>query len=191
MRLRVPNDAVSAAGRAAHEIGLAAILGGNLFGRIAMHPALRRVGEPRERGAVVTQAWRRYGVVNGLALGGLVAGWATARAGEASDRYLTPQERSLARAKDVAVGALALTGTAAALEGMRFKGLEPGGGVPLADGNEAAPEATQAEFRAKRRLNALGAANLAAALGLAAINTAIAQASYRRPPKRRAFVRRW
>ncbi|HLM31711.1 MAG TPA: hypothetical protein VK326_08645 [Solirubrobacterales bacterium] len=191
MRVRVQSDRVSTAGRAAHDIGLAAMVGGNLYGRFAMHPALREIDDPRERGAVLNRAWRRYGTISTLSLGAVVAGWLGARAGETRARYLTGRERTLARAKDAAVGAVALTGLAAAVEGVRFGGLEPDGAVPVVDGNEAAPEASEPERRLKRRLNLIGGAHLISALALAVINTAIAQVSYRRPPLRRLAFRRY
>ena len=56
MEVSFERDAVATAGRAAHEIGLAAILGGNLFARVGMHPALSEVSDPRERGKVVNAA---------------------------------------------------------------------------------------------------------------------------------------
>jgi hypothetical protein len=123
------------AGRAAEDVGLAALLGGNLFGRVAMHPALRRVHDERERGAVVNAAWRRYGTVNSLSLAAVLAGWAGERFGPGHRRT-----DSLARAKDVAVGAVAVTGVAAAVEGVRFSRACPDGAVPLADGNTPAGE---------------------------------------------------
>ena len=49
------SDALSAAGRTAHDIGLAALLGGNLFGRLAMHPALERISDKSERGVLRTR----------------------------------------------------------------------------------------------------------------------------------------
>lgn len=183
------SDLLSSAGRAAHDVGAAALLGGNLFGRVAMHPALREVSQPRERGSVTNRAWRRYGLVNGLSLAAVVAGWSAARADEASDRMLSPRERTLARAKDLAVGAVAVTGIASAIEGLRFNGSEPNGAVPLTDGSTPAPEATAKETRTKRVLNALGAANLAAEVALVAINSALAQTNFRRPPLRRLLRR--
>jgi hypothetical protein len=191
MRVRVENDAVSAAGRAAHEMGVAAILGGNLFGRLAMHPAMARISDAGQRGEVVNASWRRYGLINGLSLAAVVAGWVGARAGETRARFLREDERNLARAKDIAVGTVTLTGAALAIEGVRFSKMEPQGAVPLSDGETAAPEATDAEARAKRRLNALGAVNLVAAAALQAINSSLAQKNFRRPPARRLFARRY
>ena len=191
MEVSVRSDAVSSAGRALHDIGLGALIGGNLFGRFGMHPALRRVSEPGERGAVVNAAWRRYGTVNGLSLAAILAGWAGARAGEARPKMLSERERKLATAKDAAVGAVAVTGLAAAVQGMRFASMEPGGAVPLADGSEPAPETPQREARAKRTLNVLGRLNLASALALAGVNAALGQANFRRPPARRLLRRRY
>ena len=99
-----PSLPVSQAGRAAHDLGLAGLLGGTLFGRLALHPAVTAISDPRERGEVVNAAWRRYGVVNALGLAALVGGWAGARAGEARDRELGARERRLARVKDALVG---------------------------------------------------------------------------------------
>jgi hypothetical protein len=191
MEVSVRSDAVSSAGRALHDIGLGAMIGGNLFGRLGMHPALRRVTEPTERGAVVNAAWRRYGTINGLSLAAVIAGWAGARAGEARPKMLSDRERKLAVAKDAAVGAVAVTGVAAAAQGMRFASMEPDGAVALADGSEPAPETPEREARAKRVLNVLGGLNLASALALAGVNATLGQANFRRPPARRLLRRRY
>jgi hypothetical protein len=183
-----PPVALSQLGRAAHDLGLAGLLGGNLFGRLALHPAVAGISDPRERGEVVNAAWRRYGTVNSLGLAALTAGWAGARAGEAADRKLSDRERALARAKDVLVGAVVVTGVATAAEGVRFARQAPEGAVPLADGGHASPETPAPAARLKRRLNALGAAGLAAEAGLVAVNAALAQEGFRRPPRRRALI---
>ncbi len=59
MRVHIESDAISSAGRAAHDVALGALIGGNLFARAAMHPALRLVSDPHERGRVVNRAWQR------------------------------------------------------------------------------------------------------------------------------------
>src|SRR4051812_41207184 len=154
MGISIESDTISGAGRAAHDIGLAAMVGGNLFGRVAMHPALRRIDDERERGEVLNDAWRRYGTVNSLSLAAVLAGWAGARLGEAQPRYLSERERKLAAAKDLAVVAVTVTGLAAGAEGVRFGRSAPDGAVPLADGNRAAPDTPPAQARAKGVLNA-------------------------------------
>jgi len=185
--LAPPSVPLSQLGRAAHDLGLAGLLGGNLYGRLALHPSVTEISDAGERGKVVNAAWRRYGAVNSLSLAAVAAGWAGARANEARDDRLSPAERRLARAKDVLVGVVALTGLATAVEGVRFSRIEPGGAVPLLDGDHTAPSATYAARRAKRRLNGLGLAAMVAEVGLVAVNAALGQQSFRRPPRRRAI----
>ncbi len=180
-----PSVPLSKAGRAAQDVGLAGLLGGNLFGRFALHPSVTAISDAGERGKIVNAAWRRYGTIQSLSLAALGAGWAGARLDEAADRRLSPVERRLARAKDVLVGAVAVTGLATAAQGVRFSRMAPEGAVSLADGDHAAPEATEQQRRAKRRVSALGAASLAAEVGLVAVNAALAQENFRRPPVRR------
>jgi hypothetical protein len=184
-----PPVALSQAGRAAHDVGLAGLLGGNLFGRLALHPSVTAISDQSERGMVVNAAWRRYGTVNALSLLAVSGGWLGARLDEAADRRLSPHERRLARAKDVLVGVVAATGLASAIQGMRFASQAPRGAVPLQDGDHAAATASDAARRAKRRLNALGAASLAAEVALVAVNAALNQRGFRRPPARRLLPR--
>jgi hypothetical protein len=177
-------------GRAAHDIGLAGLLGGNMFGRLAMHPSVTEISDEAERGKLVNAAWRRYGTVNTLSVLAVMAGWTGARVRESADAQLSDAERRLARAKDVLVGTVALTGLATAVEGMRFARKAPGGAVPLLDGDHTAPAASDDARRMKRRLNVLGAAGLASEAALVAVNSALAQQNFRRPPARR-LIPRW
>ena len=183
-----PPQTLSKVGRAAHDLGLAGLLGGTLFGRMALHPAVAAISDPRERGEVVNDAWRRYGTVNSLSLAAVVAGWASARAADASDRRLTPAERRLARVKDVLVAAVVVCGAASATEGVRFAGSAPGGAVPLTDGAHPSPETPKRAARLKRRLNVLGGLTMAAEVGLVAVNAALAQEGFRRPALRRRLL---
>jgi hypothetical protein len=191
MGVRVRSDLVSSLGRAAHDAGMAGLLGGNLFGRLALHPAVQEIADKRDRGRVVNAAWRRYGTVNSLSVLAVTAGWLGARAGEASPGNLSARERRLARAKDAAVVAVAATGVASAAVGIRFARSAPGGAVPLEDGSTTAPEASAAAARARRALNVLGTANLASELALVGVNSALGQANFRRPPARRLVRRRY
>jgi uncharacterized membrane protein len=185
------NDYVSQAGRAAHELGMAALLGGNLFGRLALHPSVEKISDPRQRGEVVNAAWRRYGTINSIGLVAVTAGWYGTRAEEAHGATkLTGRERVLARVKDGLVGAVFVTGVASAVEGVRFARAAPDGAVPLDDGSTAAAAATPRQARMKKSLNVLGAVSLAAEAALVAVNAALAQESFRRAPLRRR-VRHW
>lgn len=184
------SDLVAYAGRAVHDLGLAGLVGGQLFGRLALHPSVTAISDPRERGAVVNQAWRHYGTINSLGLAAVVGGWLRARVGgEARDALLSDRERRLARAKDALVAATFVTGTAAAVEGMRFARTESRGAVPLTDGDHAAPQATAREIRLKQRLNRLGVAAISTEVGLVVVNAALEQAGFRRSPAKRLLRR--
>ena len=76
------------------------------------------------------------------------------------------------------------------MEGVRFARSAPNGAVPLRDGDHAAVNATPESARRKRRVNALGAASLAAEVALVGVNAALNQESFRRPPARRFLLRR-
>jgi hypothetical protein len=189
--VRIRSDAVSSVGRATHDVALGALLGANLFGRVAMNPALEEVSDKSERGRVLNRAWRRYGTVNSLALMALVSGWVPARLGEAKPRWLSPRERRLATAKDVTMGAVVLTGLTSALSGVSFAQQAPGGAVPMDSGRESASEASVPAARLKRVVNAAGALNLLSEVALVSINAFLAQANFRRPPARRLLRRRY
>ncbi len=180
---------LSKVGRAASDVGLAGLLGGNLFGRLALHPSVTEISNQEERGRLVNAAWRRYGTVNSLSLLAVTAGWAGARLNEAGDSRLSPVERRLARAKDVLVGVVTVSGLATAVTGVRFSRSAPGGSVPLRDGDHTAVQASPESARLKRRLNALGAASLVAEVALVSVNSALAQENFRRPPARRLVPR--
>src|SRR4051812_7362076 len=185
-----PSVPLSQVGRAAHDIGLAGLLGGNLFGRLALHPSVTEISDRAERGKVVNAAWRRYGTINSLSLLAVTSGWLGARLNEAGDRRLSDAERKLARAKDALVALAPAPGLPPAAEGGRFARPAPGGAAPLEDGAHPAAEASAAARRVKARLNALGIASLAAEAGLVAVNAALNQRTFRRPPARRLLHHR-
>lgn len=191
MNFHVESDALSSAGRAAHDLGVAALIGGNLFARVAMHPALAEISDERERGKVLNRAWRRYGSVNSAALGAVVIGWAGARASETRPALLSPTERRLASAKDAAVLATAATGVASAVAGVRFARSAPGGAVPMGDGDDPSEDTPPGAARLKHAAGVLGALHLASSVSLAAVNASLAQVNFRRPPARRLLRRRY
>src|SRR5579884_2221174 len=160
-------DVLARAGRSAHDLGLAALIGGNLFGRFAMHPALTDVSDKRERGRVLNRAWQRYGTINSLALVALVAGWLPARLTE--PRRRAQRERQLAQARDAAVAAVVVTGLASAAGGVGFAHQAPKGAVPMKSGREPAPETPARAASIKHVVNALGALNLVAEIALMGI----------------------
>jgi hypothetical protein len=140
--------------RFAQDAGGALLLGGNVFGRRALHPAVEWISSPGERGKVVNEAWRRYGAFNSLGLAGVVGGWAIERRAEPDVL------------RDVAVAAVAVTGVASAIEGVRFARSAPAGAVPLHSGSEPSGSTPSEAAQSKKLLNALGQASALAELAL-------------------------
>ena len=184
-----PSVPLSKIGRAAHDLGAAGLFGGNLLARAGLHPSVTAISDPAERGKVVNATWQRYGALNTASLLAVVGGWAGARLHESAPRRLSPVERRLALAKDVLVAAVAVTGIASGIQGQAFARTAREGAVPLTDGDHTAPEASDASRRAKRRINRIGTASLLADAGLIAVNAALAQEGFRRPPARRLVPR--
>jgi len=168
MELSPRNDAISAAS----DLAAAALFGGNLFGRLALHPAVEGVCSPEDRGRVVNAAWRRYGTVNSISLAAVLGRWAAERTQRRGRCLRRRRDGNLSRAEDIAVGAVAVTGIASAITGVRFGKAAPGGAVPLESGEKAAPNATTEAKREKRALNVLGALNLVSEGALVAIQGA-------------------
>src|SRR4051794_41794755 len=94
-----PPVPLSKVGRAAHDLGLAGLLGGNLFGRLALHPAVTEISDQEERGKLVNTAWRRYATVNSISLLAVASGWAGARPPGAREGPLSPGGGGPGRAK--------------------------------------------------------------------------------------------
>jgi uncharacterized membrane protein len=183
------SDVVAQAGRAAHRLGLAALLGGNLFGRLALHPSVSRISDASERGAVVNAAWRRYGTVNSIGLLALAGGWAGERAEQArGGGGPTGARRVLVHVEDGLVATVVVTGVLTAIEGIRFARQAPEGAVPLQDGTHPGPTTPAPAARLKRTLNVLGAAAIGAEAALVAVD-AVAQDDGRRTPLRRRLQR--
>ena len=189
MKIHFENDTLSAVGRAWHDISVGAIVGSNLFAQIGWHPALRAVSDERVRGEVTNTAWRRYGVVNGLSLLGILSGWLGARAYETRPKMMTERERRIAVGKDLLTGLIAASGIASAVLGMRFNEMAEDGAVPLRDGSEASGHASTDAARTKRVLSGLSRIHLGSALALGLLQAGMAQANYRRPPLKRVFRR--
>src|SRR5919112_1823168 len=73
-RDRMVSDTVQDAAQVAHDVGLAAWLGGAMFGKFAHNPSLRAIRSPVERGQVANAAWNAYNPVNAAGLGSAATG---------------------------------------------------------------------------------------------------------------------
>lgn len=184
------NDVVADATRAVHDIGLAAWVGGAMFGKFALNPAVRRVADRSERGEVVNAAWNGYNVVNTFSLGAVALGWLGARLTDARPSNLTGRENNLALAKDLLVAGAVATGAANAVLGGRLANQAPNGAVPIESGTTPAPETPAEAAKIQRSLGALGNVNILLGVGIIVVNALMAQEAHSRPAARRGKLAR-
>jgi hypothetical protein len=62
-----------------HDLGLAAGFGGNLFGQLALNPAVKAIESREQRGKVTHVAWDRYKLVNAVSLAAMASTWLIGR----------------------------------------------------------------------------------------------------------------
>ena len=114
------SDTLANSTRAAHDVGLAAWLGGAMFGKFAHNPSLINISSHWERGKVANAAWNGYNAINAAGLGAAALGWGAARLTEATPANLYGREKALSTAKDGLMVAAVLTGIANGVQGARL-----------------------------------------------------------------------
>ena len=183
------NDTLANSTRAAHDVGLAAWLGGAMFGKFALNPSLVKISNRAERGSVSNAAWNGYNVINVLGLGTAALGWAAARVTEARSGNLSGREKALSTAKDALMASTVLTGALSGIQGARLARQAADGAVPVETGTKPASETPPAAARIQRSLGVLGNLNIVSGIGLVATNAVLAQTNHSRPSTSRALRR--
>jgi len=183
------NDTLANSTRAAHDVGLAAWLGGAMFGKFALNPSLVKISNRAERGSVSSAAWNGYNVINTVGLGTAALGWAAARATEASSGELSGREKALSAAKDGLMASSVLTGVLSGVQGARLAKQAPEGAVPIETGTKPAPDTPPNAAKIQRRLGTLGNLNIVSGVALVAVNAVLAQTNHSRPSTSRALRR--
>jgi hypothetical protein len=152
---------LSSAAWVAHDVGLALSLGGTLFGRVALQPALYKIALPEERDLVSAEAWQRFSCVNLLGHAAFATSWLALR-----------RARSFTLAKDFCVAASLVTGVASVLMGhwLGKRSLQGRGAQAVKEGERFGhSEQTIARTRRiKRAVGTLGLLNILATAGVAA-----------------------
>jgi hypothetical protein len=163
---------LSSAAWIAHDVGLATAIGGTLFGREALHPALREgIDDQEDRDRVADLAWRKFSWVNLAAHGAMAATWFAGRT-LLSGREVNRLSRPLTVAKDaLIVGSLA-TGIASIVLGRAL-------------GKRVRREATLSDRERtetlRRAVGATGLVNLAANVGILGVTAALAMQGAKSP----------
>src|SRR3712207_1148931 len=183
------SDTVQDAAQVAHDVGLAAWLGGAMFGKFAHNPSLRLITSPTERGQVANAAWNGYNVVNSVSLGSASVAYLAARLTELRPTNLSDRERTLVTGMDVLMGTAVVTGIANGLLGAALARQAPGGAVPVETGTEPTATTPPRASRLQRAIGVLGTVNIATGVLLVADNALFRRGAFSRPATRRAVTR--
>ena len=183
------SDTLANTTRAAHDLGLAAWLGGTAFGKFALNPSLTRIPSRSDRGSVANAAWNGYNAINAAGLGAAALGWAAARFTETRPSNLSAREKALSTAKDGLMAAAVLSGIANGVQGARLAKQAPNGAVPIETGTRPAAETPPKAAKIQRSIGTLGNLNILTGAALVAVNAVLAQTDHSRPAKRRALTR--
>src|SRR5215212_3750572 len=155
--------------RSLHKMGLGINLGGTIFGLVALNPSVARIGERRERGLVLNEAWMRFQTIGTLAMGVTVAMWRLGGLKEAESDL----DASLASLKNLLLGGALVTSVASAVIGRRIARQAPEGDPPVESGSEPAPETPEEAARSQRLSAFLGTATVALVAGVLGLSSAL------------------
>ena len=166
---------LSTAAWVGHDLGLATNVGGVLFGRLALHPATRKLPNDSERGLVISDAWRRFNSFQVVSSAVAALTWFVGRT-RMSGREVDRTSRALVPIKDVLMLGTLGTSVASAMLGRRLSALAPdGGALPVSDdGRHLSPQAPQQAKRLNAVVDKVGIASLACAAGVVAITAVLA-----------------
>lgn len=142
-----------------HELGLAAGFGSNLFGQLALNPAIAEIQSKRERGKVTHVAWDRYSTINGASLALMAGTWLAGRT-MLSGREVGKASRALTVAKDVLVGSALVSGLGAMILGRLLDKEIAASNEPIHAGSRPSAETRKRVADLQRLTNGLGRLNV-------------------------------
>ncbi|HEY5950618.1 MAG TPA: hypothetical protein VIV40_34235 [Kofleriaceae bacterium] len=168
---------LSTAAWVVHDLGLAASVGGTLFGRAALQPALYKIGLPEERDLVSADAWQRFSWINVLGHAAFATPWLVGRT-MLSGKEVSANARSLTMTKDILVAASVATGVASVVIGrwLGKRNMEGRGAQAVKEGERFghSEQEIKRTSRIKRAVGLLGMANLLAVAGVGIVTTLLA-----------------
>ena len=160
-----------------HDLGLAATIGGTLFGRVALQPALYKVALPEERDLVSADAWKRFSWINVLSHAAFAVPWFVGRT-VLSGNEVSMKARELTKAKDILVIASVATGVSSVLLGRMLakRGMQGRGAQAVKEGERFGHSERDITRTTgiKRAVGFLGMLNLIATAGVGAVTTLLA-----------------
>ena len=162
--------ALSSAGWIVHDVGLAATIGGGLFGQFALEPSLDEISRPVERDRMSAKAWNKYSWMKLAGHAAFAIPWFIGR-GMLSGTEVSARARALTRVKDILVGASLVTGVASIVIGRTLsKKSQEGRGPDQARSKGDDPESPVLE----KAVAVTGVVNQLATIGVLAVTSLLA-----------------
>jgi hypothetical protein len=159
-----------------HELGLAAGFGGNLFGQIALNPAVAEIQSKRERGKVTHVAWDRYKAINGASLALMAGTWLAGRT-MLSGREVGKASRGLTITKDILVGGALVGGIGAMVFGRMLDKEIATSNEPIHSGSRPSAETRERVAKLQRLTNGFGRVNVFMNAAVLAVTSVLAMKS--------------
>ena len=147
----------SKAGKVAHNLGISTWFGGTLFGQVSLNPTVSSIGDERDRGRVLNEAWARFQAMNLPAMASTLLGWRLG--GVRDDAEL--RAPGLTRLKDVLLGGAAFNTIVSAALGASTAAQSSRGAVPVRSGTRPSPRTPPEAAAAQRLLRFFGNGSLA------------------------------
>ena len=156
-----------------HDLGLAAGFGGNLFGQLALNPAVAEIQSKRERGKVTHVAWDRYKSVNAASLAVMAGTWIAGRT-ILSGREVGQTSRMLTITKDILVAGALVGGIGAMVFGRMLDQEITISNEPIQSGSKPAAETKKRVADLQRLTNGFGRLNVVMNAAVLAVTTVLA-----------------
>jgi hypothetical protein len=165
------NSALSTTAWVVHDLGLATSVGGAIFGKAGLHPAVRNIRSKDERGLVTSEAWKDFTPINLLSHVAVVLTWMTGRTA-LNGRFIDRDTRTLVRVKDALIGTYFIAGLTSAGAGYALSRSRDGQAPAVEAGGEPAEETPERARNLQRVSDVSGYVNLvagAAVIGITAV----------------------
>lgn len=165
---------LSSAAWIAHDVGLATAIGGTLFGREALQPALREgIADQNDRDRVADAAWRKFSWVNLAGHAAMASTWFAGRA-LLTGREVDRMSRPLTLAKDALIVASLATGVASLVLGRML-------GRQVREQTAATMQDRERVETLRRTVGAVGLVNLMANVGVLGVTALLAMEAAKSP----------
>ncbi len=166
---------LSSAAWVAHDLGLAAAVGGSLFGKTAFDPAVKQLRNAKWREKVNEDAWGRYGPLTIAAHAAIAAPWIVGRF-LLSGKEAGGNARALTRAKDILIGVSLVTMAASAILGRMMSKRHARDRNPesVGEANALADNQAHEKTMLDRAIDVVSTVNLAANVGVMGVTSVLA-----------------